>query len=374
MPIYGTAAGKSHRRVQGAQSHVPTAASLAEAFESAGSKASHDGWMPVIDKAIVGSARLQRASDLARRTICHHHEVKVVVIGNCTVDLSFAVPRFPQAGETLLADERIVDLGGKGANQAVAASRFGAGTLLTAPLGRDAEGEWALARLEAEGFKRETLLRGDCSTDQSIIYVKPGGENCIVSSHQAAAAVTPDWAGSILTSYAGPDDILLMQGNLALDTTLEALKTARGLRAKTLLNPAPIHYSYDRLLRWSDIVILNEFEAMELGEQDDPIAGGQAIHARGVPYVIVTLGHEGTVLIGGEDRLLRTRAPVVQAIDTVGAGDTLCGAFAAALARGFEITKALRVAVDAASLAVTRKGSQSSFPTTAEAANILTRY
>jgi ribokinase len=174
--------------------------------------------------------------------------VRVVVIGNCTVDLSFAVPRFPRAGETLLADEKLVDLGGKGANQAVVSARFGAGTLLAAPLGRDAEGEWALARLEAEGFTCESLLRGDFSTDQSIIYVRPGGENCIVSSHQAAAAVTPDWAASILTRYAGPDDILLMQGNLALDTTLEALKAARRSKVKTLLNPAPIHYSYERLL------------------------------------------------------------------------------------------------------------------------------
>ena len=85
-------------------------------------------------------------------------------------------------------------------------------------------------------------MRGDFSTDQSIIYVKPGGENCIVSSHQAAAAATPEWAANVLARYAGPDDILLMQGNLALDTTLEALKAARRSKVKTLLNPAPIHY------------------------------------------------------------------------------------------------------------------------------------
>jgi ribokinase len=300
--------------------------------------------------------------------------VKVVVIGNCTVDLSFAVPRFPRAGETLLAHEKLMDLGGKGANQAVVAARFGAKTLLAAPLGRDAEGEWALARLTAEGFPRETLLRGDFSTDQSIIYVKPGGENCIVSSHEGAAAATPEWAANILASYAGPNDILLMQGNLAMDTTLEALKTARRSGMRTLLNPAPIHYDYEHLLRWSDIVVLNEIEAMDLGGKHDPIAGGQAIHDRGVPYALVTLGHEGAVLIGGDYDLLRLPAPMVEAIDTVGAGDTLCGAFAAALARGFEIAKALRVGVDAASLAVTRKGSQSSFPTATEAAQILARH
>jgi len=113
---------------------------------------------------------------------------------------------------------------------------------------------------------------------------------------------------------------------------------------------------------------------MELGERDDPIAGGRTIHARGVPYAIVTLGHEGAVLIGGDDGVLRVPAPVVEAIDTVGAGDALCGALAAALARGFEIAKALRVGIEAASLAVTRKGSQSSFPTVTEAAKILARH
>jgi ribokinase len=300
--------------------------------------------------------------------------VKVLVIGNCTVDLSFAVPRFPRAGETLLADEKLTDLGGKGANQAVVSTRFGAMTLLAAPLGRDAEGEWALARLEAEGLRCDTLLRGDFATDLSIIYVKPGGENCIVSSHQAAAAVTPQWVADFLASYTTPNDILLMQGNLAIGTTLAGLKAARRSGVRTLLNPAPIQYSYEGLLPWSDIVILNELEAMDLSGEDDPIAGGEAIHRRGVPYAIVTLGHEGAVLIGGDHGRLRLPAPVVEAVDTVGAGDTLCGALAAALARGFDVSKALRVAVEAASLAVTRKGSQSSFPTATEAAQILARH
>ena len=107
--------------------------------------------------------------------------MRVIVIGNCTVDLSFAVPRFPRAGETLLADEKFVDLGGKARQPGPSVGACsGRRDRVAAPLGRDAEGEWAIGKLEAEGFARETLLRGDFSTDQSVIYVKPGGENCIV--------------------------------------------------------------------------------------------------------------------------------------------------------------------------------------------------
>jgi ribokinase len=301
-------------------------------------------------------------------------DMRVIVIGNCTVDLSFSIPRFPRAGETLLADEKFVDLGGKGANQAVVAARFGAQTVLAAPIGCDAEGDWARSRLEVEGLASDTLLRVESLTDQSIIYVAPGGENCIVSTHRAAAAASPEWAAGILSRYARRDDILLMQGNLALETTRAALEAARRFGMTTILNPAPIQYPYDSLLSSTDIVILNEIEATQLGERDDPIASGQAIRvASSVPYVIVTLGSHGAVLISDEG-LVPVPAPMVAAVDTVGAGDTLCGAFAAALARGTNITSALRISIVAASLAVTRKGSQSSFPTAVEAAAIFARH
>jgi ribokinase len=299
--------------------------------------------------------------------------VKVIVIGNCTVDLSFAVPRFPRAGETLLAHGKTVDLGGKGANQAVAASRFGAATILAAPLGRDSEGEWACRRLGEQGMSPDLLLRSDGPTDQSIIYVAPDGENCIVSTHGAAAQATPSWAEGILRRAGQRGDILLMQGNLPAGTTRAALAEARRSALTTILNPAPIHYGYEDLFPLVDIAILNEVEAAELGKRADPVAAGEAIRAGGVPEVIVTLGRDGAILI---DRSARKRvaAPDVEAVDTVGAGDVLCGAFAAALARGVRHATALRIAVEAASLAVTRHGTQSSFPSAAETEAILSRH
>ena len=109
--------------------------------------------------------------------------MKVIVIGNCSIDVSFSVPRLPKPGETLLARSRTVDLGGKGANQAVAAARFGAETILAAPIGSDAEGDMACARLSAEGLSL-AMKRTDTPTDQSIIYVAPDGQNCIVYTQQ----------------------------------------------------------------------------------------------------------------------------------------------------------------------------------------------
>ncbi|MBV9244757.1 MAG: ribokinase [Methylobacteriaceae bacterium] len=297
--------------------------------------------------------------------------MKVIVIGNCSIDLSFSVPRLPRPGETLLARQRSLDLGGKGANQAVVAARFGAETILAAPIGRDADGDKACARLAAEGLCL-AVKRTDAPTDQSIILVAPDGQNCIVSSQEAACRADPEWAEGVLREAARRGDLLLMQGNLPLRTTLVALSLARRLGMLTLLNPAPIQYEYDQLLPLADIVIVNEIEARELGGHADPFDAGRAIHERAASRVIVTLGARGAALI--EDELMRAPAPVVDAIDTVGAGDTLVGAFAAALAGGRDSSASLRIAVDAASLAVTRGGTQSSFPTASEAANILARH
>lgn len=296
----------------------------------------------------------------------------VIVIGNCTVDLSFAVPRFPRAGETLLASGRRRDLGGKGANQAVVARRFGAATTLAAPLGRDPDGDWACTRLEAEGLPSAAIRRTHAATDQSILYVTPDGENAIVSSHESAALATPEWAAECI-SAGSESGFLLMQGNLPLTTTITAMRAARARGLTTVINPAPIQYGYDDLFPLTDIAVLNEVEATQLGGDPDPLSAGRVIQQRGVPMVIVTLGPEGAVLLDAQG-ISRFPAPPVLAVDTVGAGDTFCGALVACLARRIGLQVAIAAAVDAASLTVTRPGTQTSFPTAAEAVALLARH
>jgi ribokinase len=301
--------------------------------------------------------------------------VTVLVVGNCTVDLSFAVPRFPQAGETVLAQEKHVDLGGKGANQALVAHRFGAAVRLAAPIGTDADGDWAVARLAATGLDTGAILRCAAPTDQSILYVTPDGENMIVSSHAAAASATPAWAEAAVTGLQADAAAatLLVQGNLPEETTRAALAAARGLGMRTMLNPAPIQYGYDRLFPLADIAIVNAVEARTLGRRDDPVEGARAIRDGGVPVVIVTLGSRGALVLDGDGERAFP-APKVTAVDTVGAGDTFCGALVACLDRGIAMASAVAVAVQAAALTVTRKGTQSSFPDAGEAAALIARH
>lgn len=298
--------------------------------------------------------------------------MSILVIGNCTVDVAFAVPRFPRAGETLLARERRVDLGGKGANQAVAAHRFGAETRLAAPVGRDAEGDWAVARLAAEGLDGAGLTRVAAATDLSVLHVTPDGENAIVSSHDAAAAVTPAWAAAAV-EMVGRSSTLLLQGNLAEPVTRAALDAARRRGLRRIVNPAPIEYDWAALLPLADIVIVNALEAATLGGGTEPVEAARALLDKGAPSVVVTLGARGAVAMG-RIGARTVDAPKVEAIDAVGAGDTFCGAFAAALDRGLGTEAALRIAVEGAALTVTRRGTQTSFPTRAEAAAILARH
>jgi ribokinase len=292
--------------------------------------------------------------------------MKVIVMGNCTIDVSFAVGKLPREGESVLASGRQVDLGGKGANQAVVASRFGAETILAAPIGTDGDGDWACQRLTAEGLRLDAILREEPSSDQSVIFVSADGENCIVSTCLAARSASPEWARITLQKYAESGDILLMQGNLSLETTHAALVVARECNLMTIVNPAPVQYGWASLFPMANVVILNRIEAIELGGLNDPVAAAAAIKAGGVPCVILTLGAEGVILLEAQG-IARLSARAVEAVDTVGAGDTLCGAFAAGVACGLSPANSLRRAMEAALVTVTRKGTQTSFPTRAEA-------
>ena len=294
--------------------------------------------------------------------------MKVVVVGNCTLDHFFRVSRFPKAGETLLSTARMVDVGGKGANQSVVIARCGVAILFVSSLGRDADGDTIRTCLAAESIKLDHLLTSSEPTDQSIIYVTPDGENCIVSSHSAAASITPaDAEPTLCKVEAG--DIVLLQGNLSLEVTRYCLDEAKRRQARTVLNPAPIQYPYVTLWPLIDCAILNEVEIQELGGGRGPLASGRALLGKGTVFIIVTLGEQGAILISDREPV-HIPAPRVVAIDTAGAGDVFCGVFAGGLVRGLSPEDAACCAVQAASLSVTRHGTQSSFPTVEELQDI----
>ncbi len=280
----------------------------------------------------------------------------MLVLGNAGIDLVLDVPHLPRAGETVVGGALRRAPGGKGLNQAVMAARAGAAVSFCAPLGDDEAGGFVAAALEREGFASLSLPRPGPSTDVSIITVAPGGENCIVSAGDCAAAL-PDTAAAEFASRAAAGDVLLLQGNLSLSATLAAARPAAARGARVLLNPAPLRWAVDGLLPLCWGVVANAGEASDITGAAGPAAAA-ALAAAGPALAVVTLGGAGCACVPGG----LVPAPAVRAVDTTGAGDVFCGVLAAALARGLPVPAAVAAAQDAAADSVTRPGAFAAFP------------
>ena len=289
----------------------------------------------------------------------------LLVVGNTTLDTALQVDRLPLPGETVLAGGRADGLGGKGANQAVTAVRCGVPVVFVSAVGSDRAGDRLLATLAGEGIDPDRILRKDGPTDRSFIAVSRDGENAIISTHAAAAAISTGDVDPAL-AFLGPDDTVLIQGNLSLAVTEHCLRSARDVGARTLINAAPIQFAYDGLWPATDIAILNAVETAALSGDADPQAGGQRLRASGVGTVIVTLGADGAVIVGTD--IQQVSSPRVAAVDTTGAGDVFCGVLAAMIAERAPLAPSVERATAAASLCVTRPGAFAAIPTRAELA------
>ena len=291
----------------------------------------------------------------------------VVVVGNAMVDVAYQVERLPGSGETVLARERTVDVGGKGLNQAVIARRAGAEVRFCAGLGGDPAAGIIRACLEAGGLSTAWLVSMPCATDESIVYVARAGENCIVSTDEAARHLAPTHTEGVLSGVA-PGDVLLLQGNLSREVTGMCLARAREAEATTILNPAPIAFDYTGLWPMVDIAILNQIEAQTLTGEVEIDTATAVLRSRGTGKVVVTLGPEGALVQEELGLPQHVPAPAVTAVDTTGAGDVLAGVVAAGIDRGLPLLSAVRWAIAAASHKVTRRGTSSGFPTSDELA------
>jgi ribokinase len=295
---------------------------------------------------------------------------KVIVVGNCTLDVAFHLARFPVAGETLLTDRQVRDVGGKGANQAVAAARAGIDVVLCSAVGSDEDGRMMREHLRAEGVDVGPVREFDGPSDISIIYVIDGGENSIVSTHAAARSLRRRDVDDVLAS-ATDGDVVLMQGNLDRDLTEYALRRSHADGLRTILNPAPIHYPYDAIWPFVEFAVLNEVEIRALTGSPDTEAGARQLLEFGVRHVIATLGPAGAEWISA-DGLQRFDADAVEAVDTTGAGDVFCGVLAASVALVQPLSSALITSVRAATLSVTRPGTQAASPSREELRELLT--
>lgn len=294
--------------------------------------------------------------------------MSVYVVGNVTEDLIFALPRLPRDGETLIAESRVADIGGKGLNQALILARADCDVRLLAAVGDDAAGARAAAVLR-EDIPGASLKLVDAPTDQSIITVARDGENHIVSSSFAADRLTAGDVNAALTAIRA-EDTLVVQGNLTLQTTQVALTMARNARARTVANPSPIRWPWAALWHLVDLAVVNRPELEGLTGEQDTARAVAALREAGVGAVLLTLGSAGALLYDA-DGDAATRAVPVDAVDTAGAGDTFAAVFVAARLHGAPAAAALRAAATAAALTVSRRGTLSAFPSREELASCL---
>ncbi|MBN9045354.1 MAG: ribokinase [Rhizobiales bacterium] len=295
------------------------------------------------------------------------------VIGNVAVDEIISVSTMPEAGASILGREETRDLGGKGANQAVVMARTGLPTTLVAAVGADFRAQTIRDQLAPEPLEARLVTLAGRSSDFSIIFTSPDGENAIITTTDSAGSLTPEEAIATLeTAVAG--DLLVLQGNLAEATTRSLLEEARYRGIITAFNPSPLRPYFTDLWPLVDIAFLNRGEAQSLTGSSDAAATERLIQS-GVRHVVLTLGGDGALLAGRDAAIATIPAVAAKAIDTTGAGDTFMAvALASAALRGVEPDiRAIGHAATAAALTVSRRGTRSAFPTGDELRAILAR-
>lgn len=297
---------------------------------------------------------------------------RVLVLGSINRDLVLAVDAHPRPGETVSGSDIAEFPGGKGANQAVAAARAGASTLLVGATGHDGFGASMRAFLAGEGIDLARVATvSDRSTGIAVILVDRHAENTVTVSPGANMALT---AGDAETVEFHPGDLVVSQFEVPEAFIRAGFARARAAGATTLFNPAPMKGLTPDLLALSDIVVLNETELeaasgmANLASRDDIEAAARRLGAKSPGEgrtIIVTLGAKGCLAVhpGG---VLTIPGRAVAARDTTGAGDCFVGVLAAGLAGGLALEGALERANRAAAISVTRAGAATSMPTRAE--------
>ena len=290
---------------------------------------------------------------------------RVTVLGSLNMDISVTVPRLPGPGATVLGSAARFTPGGKGANQAVAAARLGAGVRMAGCVGDDDFGRRLLAALGAEGVDhRDVHVTADAPTGLAMISVDHAGENMIT----VAPGANHEVAGEQVAAATGHDDGILV---LCAEIPVPAITSALTRAGRCILNLAPAPPSAAAIVAAGvDWLVVNETEAAAvLGR---PVSGlaeaGQAAAAlitAGARHAVVTAGAHGAAL-AGPDETVTIGAFRVDAVDSVGAGDTFVGALAVALAAGIPAAEAVRAAAAAGATAATRPGAQAGMPRPAD--------
>lgn len=296
---------------------------------------------------------------------------RVCILGSINMDLVLRVDRMAKSGETILSKDYKKIPGGKGANQAVAAKRLGSSVSFIGKVGQDENGCELLKVLEQDKIDINNIKYSEHTpTGMAIITVDDTGSNSIIVVPGANMEVdnnSIEDAENVIKN----SKLLIAQFETPLDITIKAFEIAKKNGVTTILNPAPAKNMPDELLKLTDIIIPNETEAFELtGIKVEDISGvkeaADSFMAKGVKFVVITLGERGAALIG-TNKFNIIPAYKVKAVDTTAAGDSFIGAVASKLQNedkiDFEmIEKAIKFANKVSALVVQRQGAQPSLP------------
>lgn len=289
---------------------------------------------------------------------------KVLVIGSSNTDMVVQTKAFPKPGETVLGGTFLMNAGGKGANQAVAAARLGADVRFVAKIGKDIFGQEAKNGFIKEGLDIEFLLEtADFASGIALITVNENGENEIVVASGANMNLLPD---DLPNAVFDGVEYVLVQLEIPLETVSYIVRECAKRDIKVILNPAPAVLLDASLLKGIFLITPNETETEILtgiypGNPEDTKSAADQLHNMGIEHVIITLGSAG-VYFSNASNAKFIPSPKVKAVDTTAAGDVFNGAILTALASGKDFLTACEFACQAASISVTKPGAQSAAP------------
>ncbi|WP_423127188.1 ribokinase [Gaoshiqia sp. Z1-71] len=295
---------------------------------------------------------------------------KILVVGSSNTDMVIKTRKFPAPGETILGGRFLMNPGGKGANQAVAARRLGGTVSFVGKIGNDIFGKQAMQLLEDEGINVDFVATDpENPSGVALITVDSKGENSIVvapGSNGTLSETDFDQAISVMED----SEIVLLQLEIPVSTVAHIAEIASRKGKKVILNPAPADQLPDGLLKNIYLITPNESEAelltgLRVTDEESAKTVAKKLKEKGIQIVIITMGALGAyVLSDGFSGLVS--APAVVATDTTAAGDTFNGALAVALSEDKPLQQAVEFACKAASVSVTRIGAQSSIPSRKE--------
>jgi ribokinase len=275
---------------------------------------------------------------------------RIAVVGSINADLVVQMPKLPGRGETVSSAEPAWFPGGKGANQAVAAARMGGNVSMFGAVGDDEPGQMCLAAVMQSGVNVDAVVKVSSPTSTALVMVEHSGENQIVVADGANQHASFDSAQ--VTSA----DAVIVQFEIPESVIAEVGKAAKGIFC---VNAAPVREISAELADLIDVLIVNEHEFVQLGKPNSGL-------------VIVTAGAKEVVAYQNGEAVAKSQPPKVEALDTVGAGDTFVGAFVVAYASGKSVAESLDLACAASALSTLKLGAQSGMPTLNEVDKFLT--